>query len=174
MEKLRANRASVNVEQGDVIVENLVEQNDELHKVRVCLLPERLLAPPEQVVQQRCNSKGERIGILVVVQGIVAVVGLEADLQIVLAAVMLLQELANLETEVAFYFEHEGADASLGIGGAIGKNLFRKRHHAATRLAGADGSEDGDAGEQSLFGDREPPGMFRRRLAFGLMNLTQD
>ena len=40
------------LEQRHIVVEHLVEQDDELHEVGVRLLPERLLAFPEDVVQQ--------------------------------------------------------------------------------------------------------------------------
>jgi hypothetical protein len=44
------NRAFVDIEQGYVVERDLVKKDDELDKVRVCLLPERFLAPPEEVV----------------------------------------------------------------------------------------------------------------------------
>ena len=43
-------RAFVDIEQGYVVEGDLVKKDDELDEVRVCLLPEGFLAPPEEVV----------------------------------------------------------------------------------------------------------------------------
>ena len=50
LEKLRVDGAGVNVEKRRVVVKDLVKENDELHQVGISLLPERLLATPEQVI----------------------------------------------------------------------------------------------------------------------------
>ena len=89
-------------------------------------------------------------------QGIGAVIGIEADFEVVGLAAMFFEEFADLEAEVAFHFEDESAGPPFPIGRAMGKDLFGKRVHAAAGLAGADGAEYGDAGEQATVGDREP------------------
>jgi hypothetical protein len=50
LEELRIDPTGVNVEQRRVVVKDLVKKDDELHQVRISLLPERLLAATEQVV----------------------------------------------------------------------------------------------------------------------------
>ena len=82
----RIDRAFVNIEQGDVVVQRLVKQDDELDEVRVRLLPERLFALAEQIVQQRRNAVRERVGVQVVMQRVIPELGVQADLQIILAA----------------------------------------------------------------------------------------
>src|ERR1700687_4989351 len=71
--QIRVDRALVNVKERHVIVENLVEEDDELHKVGVCLLPERLLALSIKVVQERRDPVSERVGVQIVVERIVPV-----------------------------------------------------------------------------------------------------
>jgi len=44
-------RTLVDIEQGHIIKRNLMKKDDELHQVRVGLLPERFLASPEEVIQ---------------------------------------------------------------------------------------------------------------------------
>ncbi len=44
------NRAFVDIEESYVVERDLMEKDDELHQIRVCLLPEGFLAPPEEVV----------------------------------------------------------------------------------------------------------------------------
>jgi hypothetical protein len=63
-----------------------VQQDDELHQVGVSLLPEGFLAPAEKVVQQRGDVVGKGVGIEVVVKWVVAVLGFEADFDIVARA----------------------------------------------------------------------------------------
>ena len=50
LEHLGRYRAFIHIEERDVIVGHLVQKYDELHKVRVSLLPERLFASAKQVV----------------------------------------------------------------------------------------------------------------------------
>src|ERR1700751_1337729 len=63
----------VNVEQGYVAIQHLVQQDDELHQVGIGLLPEGLFATPEQVVEERSNAISQRIRLQFVVQRVVAV-----------------------------------------------------------------------------------------------------
>jgi hypothetical protein len=64
-----------------------VEKDDEFNEVCVRLLPERFLAPAEKVVQERRNVVGQRVSVEVIIQGVVAVLGAEADFDIVLCSV---------------------------------------------------------------------------------------
>src|SRR5207249_3419044 len=65
-------RAFVDIEQRHVIERDLMKKDDELHQIRVGLLPERFLATPEEVIQQRGDVVGQGVGVEVVVQGVVA------------------------------------------------------------------------------------------------------
>ena len=62
--------ALVDLEQRHVIVKSLVQQDDEFHQVRVGLLPERLLAATEQVIQQADNSVCQRVSFEIVMKGL--------------------------------------------------------------------------------------------------------
>ena len=70
LKKRRRDRAFIYVEEGDVIVGNFMEQDDELDEIRVRLLPERLLPPTEKVVQKRCDAEGEGVGVEVMCSGL--------------------------------------------------------------------------------------------------------
>src|SRR5579885_140455 len=107
IEDVRRNRAFVHIEERDVIVGDLVKQNDELHKVGVCLLPEGFLALAEEVVKERSDAVCQRIGVQVVVQGVVAVLGIEADFNVVVRPAVTGQDLLYLMAEIAFHFENE-------------------------------------------------------------------
>ena len=87
LEQFGDDGAFVDIEQGDVVVGDLVQQDDELDEVRVGLLPERFLAFAEEIVQQRRDVVRERVGVEVVVQRVVAVVGVQADLDVVVPRV---------------------------------------------------------------------------------------
>ena len=65
--------------------------------------------------------------------------------------------LSDLVAEVAFDFEHQAADPALWIVRLEGEDLLGEGIHAAAGLAGADGAEDGDAGEEP------PPGIVSQR-----------
>ena len=58
--------------------------------------------------------------------------------------------------EVALDFEDEAGRAACGVVGLPGEELVGERAHAGRRLAGADGPEDGDAGEEAAFGQGQP------------------
>jgi len=51
LQKLGRNRTVIDIEEGHVVEGHFVEQDDELHKVGVGLLPEGFLAFAEQVIQ---------------------------------------------------------------------------------------------------------------------------
>ena len=63
-----------------------MKQDDEFHEVGVGLLPEGFFALPEQVIQEGGDAVGQRIGIQIVVERIVPVGRIEADLDVILAA----------------------------------------------------------------------------------------
>ena len=60
-----------------------MKQDDEFDQVRVGLLPERFLAPAVQIVKQGCDAVSQSVGVQVIVQRIVPVQGMEADLDII-------------------------------------------------------------------------------------------
>jgi hypothetical protein len=75
--------------------------DDELHEVGIGLLPEGFLAFAEEIVEQRSNVVRERISVEVVVQRVVAVVRVQVDLDVVLFASVLLEDVLDLVAEVA-------------------------------------------------------------------------
>src|SRR5437879_8523683 len=60
-EERRRDGALVDIEEGDIVVGGLMEEDDELDKVGVRLLPERLLATSEKVVQERGDVVSEGV-----------------------------------------------------------------------------------------------------------------
>ncbi len=155
-EQVRVDRALVDVKQRDVVVEHLVEKDDELDEIRVCLLPEGFLAAPVEVIEERGDPVGESVGFEVVVQRIVAIGRVEAHLDEVRFASVPRQDLPHLVAEVAFHFEHEAADALPAVVVPVGEDLLRKRVHAAARLAATDGPEDPDSRVETPLRNREP------------------
>lgn len=63
---------------------NLVKLDDEFDQIGVGLLPEGLLALAEEVVQEGRDVVSERVRIQIIVKGVVAVVGLQIDLNVIL------------------------------------------------------------------------------------------
>ena len=155
---VRVDGGLVDVEQGHVVVDDLVQQDDELDQVGIGLLPERFLAATEQVVEQRGDAIGQRVGLEVVVERVVAVRGVEADLEVVVAAPVQRHQLAQFVAEVALHLEDEAADLQGGIRRAVAEQLVRIGIHAPAGLAGPDGAYDGHAGEEPALGQGQPAG----------------
>src|SRR5215472_11110923 len=63
----------VNVEQGYIAIQHLVQQDDELDQIGVGLLPEGFFATPKEIVEQRSDPVSQRISLQFVVQGVVSV-----------------------------------------------------------------------------------------------------
>jgi hypothetical protein len=79
-----------------------VQQDDEFDKVGVGLLPERFLPSPEEVVEERSNVVRERVGVEVILEGIVSVLGAEADFDVVLNAVVPFKDVVYPRTKITF------------------------------------------------------------------------
>jgi hypothetical protein len=156
VQKLGIDRALVHVEKGDVVIGYLVKLDDELDQVRVGLLPEGLLALAEKVVQERRNVVSERVSIQIVVEGVVTVLGLEIDLNVILCAVVACQDLSHLVAEVALHFQHETADSLGGVLGLVPNELLGVRVHAPAGLSRPDRSEDRNAGKETTLGHLQP------------------
>ena len=103
------------------------------------LLPERLAALAEELVDQRGDGVGERVGIE---QGIVEGVPLprpfEPDLEVVVRPSRLLEQPAHAVAEVALDLEDQRAGPALGTVGLPEEQLLPERIHAGGGLAGAD------------------------------------
>jgi hypothetical protein len=165
------NRVAVHLGQGRVSVHHFAKQNQELHEIGVRLLPERLLASSVEVVEKRGDGVCERVRFEVVVERVVTEARLEADLDVVVGAVMPRQDRPNLIAEVAFDFENKAADSLFPRLGAPGEQLLDVWVHAPGRFPGADGAENHDAGVQTTARDRQPrwlryPNRFRRVVLF--------
>ena len=172
-EQLGVDRAFVDIEQGHVVIGDLVQLDDELDEVRVGLLPERFLAFAEEIVEQRSDVVCERIGVEVVVQRVVSVLGVQVDLDVVVLASVALEDVFHLVAEVAFHFEHESADALVGVVSPVGDQLLGVWIHAAAGLARADGSEDRNACEESPLGNGQPIGMLGGHRFPGVVHLSE-
>src|SRR5262249_198370 len=97
-EQVRIDRTFVDIEEGDVIESDLVEEGDEFQQIGVGLLPEWLLTSAKEIVEERGNVVGEGVGIEVVVERIVTVLGLEADFDIVTSAAVPFEDFAYTST----------------------------------------------------------------------------
>ena len=85
-----------------------MQQDHELDQVRARLLPERLLAAAKEIGHQRGDAVGQRVGVEVVVQRVVAVRRVETDLDVVVAAAVALEDVADLLAEVALSLPGRG------------------------------------------------------------------
>ncbi len=72
-ELIRVDDVLIDLEERHVVVQYLMEQDHELDEVRTRLLPERLLASAKQIGHEGGDPVGQRIGIQLVVQRVVAV-----------------------------------------------------------------------------------------------------
>ncbi|MCY4647120.1 MAG: hypothetical protein OXE73_09610 [Gammaproteobacteria bacterium] len=123
----------------------------------VGLLPERFARLAEELVDERRDAVGHRVGIQQrIVERIPLPRAAEPDLQVVVLSAGFAQDAPDLVAEVALDFEHERARTAARIVRLPGEQLPGERVHAGGRLAGADGPDDEDAGIQSLLGDDEP------------------
>src|SRR5258708_471233 len=131
-----------------------MEKDDEFNEVRVSLLPEGFLAPAEEVVQERRNVVGQRVRVEVIIQGVVAVLGAEADFDIVLSPVMTFQNISYFVAKVSLHFQKQAANPLFFVARTVCENLLCERVHATARLAGTNCADDGGAREQAALGDR--------------------
>ena len=157
LQHLGRNRAFIHIKERHVIVGNLVQKDDELHQVRISLLPERLPAPAKQVVDQGGDTVGQGVRVEAVVQGVVAVLGTEADFDVVVFASSAREHGMHLPAKISLYFEHQTANPFFWVSGLIGEDLFGIRIKARARLSAADSADNGNAREQAALGDGEPP-----------------
>src|ERR1051325_5052383 len=70
---LRIDDVLVDLKQGDVIIEHLMQEDHELDEIRAGLLPEWLLSAPEEIRHQRGDAKCQRVCVEIVVQWVVSV-----------------------------------------------------------------------------------------------------
>src|SRR5882762_5451313 len=93
----------------------------------------------------------------VIVEGVVAVLRIEADFDVIALPSVALQYVPNFVAEVSLHFQDQSADPLPTVVDLIGNQLFSKGVHAATRLATANRAEDRNAGEEPTLGDGQPP-----------------
>src|SRR5579862_6089609 len=63
----RADGTLIDIEEGDIFVDHLVEKDDELDKVGVSLLPERFFASAKEIGQQGRDAIRQRVGVQIVI-----------------------------------------------------------------------------------------------------------
>src|ERR1019366_6795146 len=168
------NGAQIDIEEGDIVVGDLVKEDEEVHQVRVRLLPERFFAAAKEIVQKSGDAVSQFVGVEIALERVVAVFGVETDFNVILAPAVAVEYVFHLVAEVAFDFQDQATDAFVFLVGFIGKNLLGKRIHAATGFARADSAENGNSGEQSPFRNGEPSGSLGGHGLAGVMNLADD
>src|SRR5262252_1112636 len=84
----------------------------------------------------RCRKQGHSFQ--VVVQWIVPVWAIEADLEIVPLPAVAFEDLSHLVTEVALHLKNEACGAAVLIAGSVCQDLLGEWVHAATGLTRAD------------------------------------
>jgi hypothetical protein len=112
---VRVDDVLVDLKERDVVIEDLVQQDHELHEVRARLLPERLLPTPKQVGHQGGDPIGQRVGVEIVVERVVPIRRVETDFDVVVLPPVLLEDVAHLPAEVTFDLEHEAGRFARGI-----------------------------------------------------------
>src|SRR5258708_9429251 len=151
-----------------------MKRDDEFDEVGVRLLPEGLLSTSEKVVQERGDVVREGVGVEVVVERVVAVLGIETDFDVILGPLVTLKDVFYFAAKIAFDFQNQPTDALLFVGGFVGQNLLRERKHAAGCFATANSAQYGNAGEQSALGNREPRGGLGRHRFARVVHLADD
>ena len=158
-EERRRDRALVDIEEGDVVVGDLMKKDDELDEVGVRLLPEGFLATAKEIVQKRSDVVREGVGVEVVVKRVVAVLGIEADFDVILGAPVTRRGCLLPCGKSRLSLQGSSPPMRLlFVGGFVGQNLLRERKHAAGSFAAANSAQDGDSREQTALGNREPRG----------------
>src|SRR6266478_4167210 len=173
-EKRWRDGALVDIEEGYVVVGGLMKKDDEFDEVGVRLLPEGLLSTSEKVVQERGDVVREGVGVEVVVERVVAVLGIETDFDVILGPMVPLKDVFYFAAKIAFDFQNQPTDSLLFVGGFVGQNLLRERKHAAGCFATANSAQDGNSGEQTALGDREPIGSLGRYRFARVVYLADD
>ena len=84
----------------------------------------------------------------------------EADFEVVLTTAVALQQIVDGVAEVAFDFEHQSGSFLPMVVSLPAEELFGEGLHAGRSLAGADGSDHGDSGEEPFLGEDKPVGGF--------------
>src|SRR5258708_21891212 len=168
------NGALVDIEEGYVVVGGLMKKDDEFDEVGVRLLPEGLLSTSEKVVQERGDVVRKGVGVEVVVERVVAVLGIETDFDVILGPLVPLKDVFYLAAKIAFDFQNQPTDALLFVSGFVGQNLLRERKHGAGCFATANSAQDGNSGEQTTLGNREPKGSLGRHRFARVVHLADD
>src|SRR5579859_6306868 len=105
LKQRRRDGAVVDIEEGHVVVGGLMKKDDELHEIGVRLLPEWFLAAAKEIVQERSDVVREGVSVQVAVKRVVAVLGIEADFDVILGSTVPGENLFDLAAEVPFDFE---------------------------------------------------------------------
>ena len=88
-----------------------MKKDDELDEVGVGLLPEWFLATAEKIVQERGDVVREGVSVQVVVKRVVAVLGIEADFDVILGPLVTRREcLLPSRQKSPFHFQNQSAD----------------------------------------------------------------
>ena len=107
-------------------------------------------------------------------QRVVAVLGIEADFDVVFAPAMMVEDAFHFAAKIAFDLKDDSADAAIRVVRLVGKDLFRVWVHAARGFSASDGTQNCDSGEQSPLRNDEPFGSFGRAGAARVVDLTED
>src|SRR5580704_7287948 len=102
LKKRRRNGAFVDVEQRDIAVGDLVQQDDEFDEIGIGLLPEGVVTASVEIVEQRSNVIGQCVGVEVIVQRVVAVLGVETDFDIIGRPSVTIEDVFHLVAKVSF------------------------------------------------------------------------
>ena len=175
LEERRVDGGAVDVDERHVVVQQPVEQDQELLDVRGGHGPEGVLPSPVDVRDQGGDRVGEGVlAEVLVAEGVVAVAGVKADLEVVLPAARGAEDLAHLLAEVALHLEDDPAEPARRVVGGVEEELARHRPDEARRLARADGAEARHPGVEALLGDREPLGSGDAPLLGRVVRLAED
>ena len=176
-EGLLVHRVAVDVAQRHPgrILEPL-EDDDPARQVAVRLLPEGLLPPPVELVEQRGDRVGEARRVHP--RGVERVPGealaLEVELHVVVLAAARREHRLDVVAEVALHLQAETRRAALLVVGAPAQELLDERAHAGGGLAGAHRAEDDGAGVERLVAHHEPRGLADLLDPAGVMDLADD
>ena len=175
LQKLGVDGTVIHVAEGDPMTgQRPVKLDDPADEVGAGLLPEGLLAGPEELVEQRGDAVGQRVGIHVRREGVPLPAAAEPDLQVVAPASRLVEDLPDLVAEVAFDFKHQAGRAFRLVVRLPAEQLPGEGMHAGRRLAGADRAEDGEPGVEPPLVEGEPLGPVNLSRLCGVMQFPND
>ena len=124
-QKLRVDGAAIDLLERDPVLRQYpMKLDDPADQIGVGLLPERLLALAEQLIEQRGNGVGQRVGIEPPGrERVPPPSAAHAEFHVVAASTLVQEDLADVMAEVPLDFQHQGRRPPVRVSGLPAEKL---------------------------------------------------